>query len=194
MKSFIESIAKLGDSINSNKKESGQTKLHKPNAFDSSDPKKLCGFFLQCKLDFSTKPEVFSGDLAKVDYSLSFLKGMALNYFEPYLMDNPDNEPDWLSDYVRTCAWSGNGTPPCMTLVILRLVIPVSLSPIHDPDPTVPDPRDPLVYKTLARYMYISSDINLTINSYSSSLSLMFCLARLLEDKDMNNKMVQCIN
>jgi hypothetical protein len=41
----------------------------------------------------------FSGDLAKVNYSLSFLKGTALNYFKPYLTDNPDNEPNWLSDY-----------------------------------------------------------------------------------------------
>jgi hypothetical protein len=34
---------------------------------------------------------VFSGDLAKVNYSLSFLKGMALDYFKPYLMDNLDD-------------------------------------------------------------------------------------------------------
>ena len=29
---------------------------------------------------------------------MSFLKGMALDYFEPFL-DTPDDEPDWLEDY-----------------------------------------------------------------------------------------------
>jgi hypothetical protein len=99
MKSFFESIAKLAESITSDKKESGQTKLREPDTFDGSDPKKLRCFLLQCKLNFRAKPKAFSGNLAKVNYSLSFLKGMALDYFEPYLTDNPDNEPDWLSDY-----------------------------------------------------------------------------------------------
>ena len=35
---------------------------------------------------------------AKVNYAMSFLKGMALNYFEPFL-DTPDDEPAWLKDY-----------------------------------------------------------------------------------------------
>ena len=29
---------------------------------------------------------------------MSFLKGMALDYFEPFL-DTPDDEPAWLKDY-----------------------------------------------------------------------------------------------
>ena len=35
---------------------------------------------------------------AKVNYTMSFLKGMALDYFDPFL-DTPDNEPAWLKDY-----------------------------------------------------------------------------------------------
>ena len=35
---------------------------------------------------------------AKVNYAMSFLKGMALDYFEPFL-DTPDDEPAWLEDY-----------------------------------------------------------------------------------------------
>ena len=34
----------------------------------------------------------------KVNYTMSFLKGMALDYFKPFL-DTPDNEPAWLKDY-----------------------------------------------------------------------------------------------
>ena len=34
----------------------------------------------------------------KVNYTMSFLKGTALDYFKPFL-DTPDNEPAWLKDY-----------------------------------------------------------------------------------------------
>ena len=61
--------------------------------------KKLRGFLLQCKLNFRSKPKSFQIDQSKVNYSLSFLKGTALNYFEPYLADDPANKPAWLNDY-----------------------------------------------------------------------------------------------
>jgi len=32
-------------------------------------------------------------------YSLSFLKGTALDYFKLYLTDDPANKPTWLNDY-----------------------------------------------------------------------------------------------
>ena len=35
---------------------------------------------------------------AKVNYTMSFLKGTALDYFELFL-DTPDDEPAWLKDY-----------------------------------------------------------------------------------------------
>ena len=35
---------------------------------------------------------------AKVNYTMSFLKMMALDYFKPFL-DTPDDEPAWLEDY-----------------------------------------------------------------------------------------------
>ena len=34
----------------------------------------------------------------KINYAMSFHKGTALNYFEPFL-DTPDDEPAWLKDY-----------------------------------------------------------------------------------------------
>jgi hypothetical protein len=34
-----------------------------------------------------------------VNYVLSFLKDTALDYFEPYLVDDPADEPLWASDY-----------------------------------------------------------------------------------------------
>jgi hypothetical protein len=59
-----------------------KAKLWDPDQFDGSDLKNLRGFLLQCKLNFSDKPESFPDDAAKVSYALSFLKGTALDYFE----------------------------------------------------------------------------------------------------------------
>jgi hypothetical protein len=70
-----------------------------PDQFDGSDPKKLRGFLLQCTLNFHAKPRSFRDGSRKVNYVLSFLKGIALDYFEPYLTDDPANEPEWASDF-----------------------------------------------------------------------------------------------
>jgi hypothetical protein len=80
-------------------------------------------------------------------------------------MDQPDMEPP---------EWNTRNSPPTMTLVILVLDILVSPSPIPDPWFMDSDLRNLLVHKIFVHYMYISSDIDLTINLYSSSLSLMF--------------------
>jgi hypothetical protein len=50
-------------------------------------------------LNFQAKPESFPDDAAKVNYVFSFLKGTALNYFEPLLTNDLANEPSWLTDF-----------------------------------------------------------------------------------------------
>jgi hypothetical protein len=43
---------------------------------------------------------VFSSGSAKVTYALSYLKGTALDWFEPALLEaDPIDEPIWLSNY-----------------------------------------------------------------------------------------------
>ena len=74
-----------------------KVKLRDPNAFDGSDPRKLCTFLLQCKLNFRDRRYNFQDNSTKVSYVLSFLKGMALECFEPGLL--ADDEPAWLSDF-----------------------------------------------------------------------------------------------
>jgi hypothetical protein len=50
-------------------------------------------------LNFWAKPESFPNDAAKVNYVLSFLKGMALDYFKPFLTNDPANKCGWLTDF-----------------------------------------------------------------------------------------------
>ena len=54
---------------------------------------------MQCKLNFQSKPKSFQTKQSKVNYSLSFLKGTALDYFKPYLADDLANKPGWLNDF-----------------------------------------------------------------------------------------------
>jgi Domain of unknown function (DUF4939) len=76
-----------------------KAKLWDPNQFDGLDLKKLQGFLLQCKLNFRAKPESFRDDSAKINYILSLLKGTALDYFEPFLVEDLANEPGWLTNF-----------------------------------------------------------------------------------------------
>ncbi|KAG6327263.1 hypothetical protein ID866_11826, partial [Astraeus odoratus] len=76
------------------------TKVHEPDTFDGMDPKKLCEFLVQCELNFCNRPQAFCLDLRKVSFALSFLKGIALAWFEPDLLNTiPGAEPTWADDY-----------------------------------------------------------------------------------------------
>ena len=91
-------MSKLIDFVTHDKQETPSAKVWDPDLFDGSDPKKLRGFLLECKLNFRAQPKAFRTENAKVNYTMSFLKGTALDYFKPFL-DTPDDEPAWLEDY-----------------------------------------------------------------------------------------------
>ena len=74
-----------------------RVKIREPDPFDGSDPKKLCTFLLQCKLNFLDHKYLFQDETTKVNYVLSYLKGSALDCFEPGLLD--PLEPPWCSDF-----------------------------------------------------------------------------------------------
>ena len=78
-------------------------KAKEPDTFDSSDPKKLNNFILLCNLYFRTNPS-YEDDTTKVTFALSYLRGLALEYFEPSIL-NSDETPDWIDNWsalVRT--------------------------------------------------------------------------------------------
>ncbi|KIO06424.1 hypothetical protein M404DRAFT_24649 [Pisolithus tinctorius Marx 270] len=77
-----------------------KTKVREPDTFDGSNPKKLREFLIQCELNFQDCPRAFRSDRAKVTFAQSYLKGMALAWFEPDLL-NPDNYDRllWMDNY-----------------------------------------------------------------------------------------------
>ena len=74
-----------------------KTKSREPDTFDGSDPKKLRTFLTQCKLNFRDRPKAFNTDAAKVTFAITFLKGSAFDWFEPYISDG--SHPPWETDY-----------------------------------------------------------------------------------------------
>src|SRR5882724_6538034 len=76
---FAKIISKLFQSLA--KPIKSKPKLREPDTFDSSDPRKLHTFILQCKLNFRDRKDLFEDKAAKVNYALSYLKDIALDCF-----------------------------------------------------------------------------------------------------------------
>ena len=93
---LTHAIRLLARSVKSDR-EKDSIRVREPDPFDGSDPKLLRVFLIQCRLCFQAKPGSFKSDSAKVNYALSYLKGMALEWFEPGLIS--EEEPDWLNDF-----------------------------------------------------------------------------------------------
>lgn len=72
-------------------------KVKEPDTFDGSDPRKLNNFILLCNLYFRNNPAYFE-DEPKVTFALSYLRGTALEYFEPSILDS-DETPDWMDNW-----------------------------------------------------------------------------------------------
>ncbi|KAG6325814.1 hypothetical protein ID866_13275, partial [Astraeus odoratus] len=99
---LTNAITRLSNATRHRPEDSGavRTKVREPNTFDGMDPKKLCEFLVQCELNFHDRPQAFRSDTRKVGFALSFLKGIALTWFEPNLLDAiPGADPAWADDY-----------------------------------------------------------------------------------------------
>ena len=80
---------------------SSRTRVHEPDTFDGTDPKKLHAFLVQCELNFQDRRRAFNADRAKVTFAQSYLKGMALEWFEPDLLGTLDvyDHPLWMDNW-----------------------------------------------------------------------------------------------
>ena len=89
-----------------NESSSSRAKVRDPDTFDGTDPKKLWTFLVQCELVYSDRPKAFQLDRAKITFAQSYLKGMALEWFEPDLLDagDPANHPRWMDNWVAFVA------------------------------------------------------------------------------------------
>ena len=89
-----------------NELSSSWVKVQDPDMFDGTDPKKLWTFLVQCELVYSDRPKAFQLDRAKITFTQSYLKGMALEWFKPVLLDTGDlaNRPHWMDNWIAFVA------------------------------------------------------------------------------------------
>jgi hypothetical protein len=79
---------------------STKTKLREPDTFDGSNSRKLREFLLSLNLVFTDKSSAFKSDKRKIIYAVSYLKGAALDWFEPAIMGEQDpSEIHWMWNY-----------------------------------------------------------------------------------------------
>src|SRR6202035_519685 len=79
--------------------DSFRAKVREPDPFEGTDPTKLRTFLIQLQLSFSDQPRSFGQDDRKVNFAISYLKGLALAHFENALI-----EPDLLA----AATWPNN--------------------------------------------------------------------------------------
>src|ERR1700723_1154808 len=79
--------------------DDSRAEVREPDLFDGTDPTKLQTFLIQLQLSFSDRPRSFGQDDRKVNFAISYLKGLALAHFENALI-----EPDLLA----AATWPNN--------------------------------------------------------------------------------------
>ena len=89
-----------------NESSSSRVKVWDPDTFDGTDPKKLRTFLVQCELVYSNWPKAFQLDRSKITFTQSYLKGMALEWFELDLLNTGDlaNRPCWMDNWIAFVA------------------------------------------------------------------------------------------
>ena len=89
-----------------NELSSSWVKVQDPDMCDGTNPKKLRTFLVQCELVYSNWPKAFRLDRSKITFAQSYLKGMALEWFELDLLDtsDPANHPCWMDNWVAFVA------------------------------------------------------------------------------------------
>jgi hypothetical protein len=95
---LASALSKLARSIRKDDSDS-HFKIREPDTFDGSNPRQLCQFLAQCALNFRNRPKYFRRSSEKVTYALSYLRGTALDYFEPDIVEAGVNPPTWLDDF-----------------------------------------------------------------------------------------------
>jgi len=97
----VQALTRVAMASADHDSSSGRTKVREPDTFDGTDPRKLHAYLVQCELNFQDRPKAFTSDRAKVTFAQSYLKGMALEWFELDLLNsgNPRACPIWMDNY-----------------------------------------------------------------------------------------------
>jgi len=80
---LAEALRQLSENLNrGSAPKPHQSKACIPDTFDGSDPHKLNHFLFQCQLFFHANPSQFSTDEEKINFAMTYLSGVAQDWFE----------------------------------------------------------------------------------------------------------------
>ena len=102
---LAEILGQLANTLNANQTSrpntnSRGTKARISNTFSSTEPNKLNNFLFQCRLYFCANLVQFDMDIAKINFTMTYLTGVAQDWFEVGL--NQEDQgilQDWLSNW-----------------------------------------------------------------------------------------------
>ena len=98
-------LGQLANTLNANQTpgpntNSRGTKACIPNTFSGTEPDKLNNFLFQCHLYFCANLAQFDMDIAKINFVMTYLTGVAQNWFEVGLNQKDQGIfQDWLSNW-----------------------------------------------------------------------------------------------
>lgn len=72
-------------------------RVKQPDTFTGRDPSKMRKFLTECAINFDNDPASFDDDRARVNFASSFLDDVALDWWQPYLLQAPEHaiRSDW---------------------------------------------------------------------------------------------------
>ena len=102
---LAEVLGRLANTLNANQTPESNTNLRGvkaciSNTFSGTEPNKLNNFLFQCRLYFHANPAQFDMDIAKINFAMTYLTGVAQDWFEVGLnQEDQSILQDWLSDW-----------------------------------------------------------------------------------------------
>lgn len=75
--------------------------MKEPDPFSRGSPDELHAFIFQCQIYFHACEGEFSEDTDKIFFAISYLRGVVLDYFEPFI-----NKPDLYQNFDFLEDWS----------------------------------------------------------------------------------------
>ena len=98
-------LGRLANTLNSNQTSSPNTnsrgtKAHIPNIFSGTEPNKLNNFLFQYCLYFRANPVQFDMDIVKINFTMTYITGVAQDWFEMGLnQEDQSILQDWLFNW-----------------------------------------------------------------------------------------------
>ena len=104
-KQLADILGRLANTLNSNQTSSPNTnsrgtKAHIPNTFSGIKPNKLNNFLFQYCLYFHANPAQFDIDIMKINFTMTYITGVAQDWFEVGLnQEDQSILQNWLFDW-----------------------------------------------------------------------------------------------